>query len=98
MFSFLGEEQRHHLIAIVTIGRRTKKKIHRLTTLDTNGANGSIVSGLSAVKTVTFVKQDRRKRFCRKANVIERFHERNDITSAPTEVQGHTNPRMDTAV
>ena len=98
MFALLGEEQRHHPVAVVPVGGRTEQDIHRHPPADPDHAGGRIVARLAAVQLVTFVHQNGRQRFCRIAHIRNRLHKGNDVVVFPAEIIGHAHSRMRTAV
>ena len=57
LLSFFGEEKRHHPIAVVSVGRRSEKYIHRLALSDFNYASRCVVARVVAVLLVALVNE-----------------------------------------
>ena len=98
MSALLGEEKRHHFIAVVSVRRRTEQKIHRRPFSDPNRTHRGVVARLPVIQTVAFVEKNRGKRFRRKADVVKRLHIGDDVLSVPAEIERKSHTRMDAAV
>ena len=62
VLSLLGEEQRHHPVAVVTVARRTEKYVHRLPSSYLDHTCGGVVSRLIPIQLVALVHKHGCKR------------------------------------
>ena len=98
MLALLGEEQRHHSVAVVPVSRRTEEQVHRLSLSDTDNAGCRIVTGMKAVLLVALVNEHGRKSFRRISDIGKGLHKVDYIVTLPAEVVGKTYSGMRTAV
>ena len=98
VLAFLGEEQGHHAVCVVTVGRRTEQHVHRLSLSDAYDAGGGIITGLLVVEAVAFVHQHGGECFGGVTCMGQSLHKLRDIIPPPAKVVGGADACMGTAV